>query len=237
MTCYNKNNSLQTNLRREKLFEMKTFKTAFKDTYEKGLMKYGFKKIKGSRPYYARCINNEIVHVISFQNKFTYKQNVPGIFNKAFTVLFGVATVYREKIAFDEQPKDNTEWLSELSTICYKEKMKMDFAQILGIDKLGLSYPVRVEGFDGECFTYSIYLDGDLQAVADEIDSAIDSLVSENEEKDIYLGYVDVSVQEDKIFIYHDLGNCEPENENFAIHEILRTIEKMKGIQEVVING
>ena len=100
---------------------MKSFSTAFKSVYEKGLMKYGFKKVKGKRPYYVRCIGNEIVHVISYKDMFTYNQNIPGVFNKAFIVIFGVATVYRKKIAFDALPKDNTEWLSDLSDICFKE--------------------------------------------------------------------------------------------------------------------
>ena len=100
---------------------MKSFSTAFKSVYEKGLMKYGFKKVKGKRPYYVRCIGNEIVHVISYKDMFTYRQNIPGVFNKAFIVIFGVATIYRRKIAFDALPKDNTRWLSDLSEICFKE--------------------------------------------------------------------------------------------------------------------
>lgn len=94
---------------------MKSFKTAFKSVYEKGLMKYGFRKVKGIRPYYARCIGSEIIHVITFQ------EGVPLLNCKEFAVLFGVVTVYRKKIAFDEPTKFSNDWLSELSTICFKE--------------------------------------------------------------------------------------------------------------------
>lgn len=76
---------------------MKSFKTAFKSVYEKGLMKYCFRKVKGDQLYYARCIGDEIVHVITFWEEFSYNQSHIGIFNKAFTVLFGAATVYRKK--------------------------------------------------------------------------------------------------------------------------------------------
>ena len=95
---------------------MKSFSTAFKRVYEKGLMKYGFKKVKGKQPYYVRCIGNEIVHVIAFQNMYSLSQ-----FHKVFVVLFGVATVYRKEILFNFPPKFNQQWLKELSTICYKE--------------------------------------------------------------------------------------------------------------------
>ncbi|MCM1553311.1 MAG: hypothetical protein NC092_11520 [Butyrivibrio sp.] len=96
---------------------MKSFKAAFNSVYKKGLEKYGFKKVKGSRYYYARCVGDEIVHVI------TFRQFPKLIGNCTFTVMFGVATVYMEDIAmaFDALEKDSSSWLSELSTICYKE--------------------------------------------------------------------------------------------------------------------
>lgn len=94
---------------------MKSFKTAFKSVYEKGLMQYGFCKVKGTQPYYARCIGDEIVHVITFQ------EDISSLNCKGFTILFGVVTVYRKKIAFDEPTKFSNDWLSELSSICFNE--------------------------------------------------------------------------------------------------------------------
>lgn len=99
---------------------MKSFKAAFKSVYEKGLMQYGFRKVKGTQPYYVRCIGDEIVHVITFREEFTFHQSHIGVFDKAFVILFGVATVYRGQLMFHEPSKASTEWLSELSTICYK---------------------------------------------------------------------------------------------------------------------
>lgn len=96
---------------------MKSFKTAFKSVYEKGLAKYGFQKVKGSQPYYVRCIGDEIVHVIAFQDRISLSQ-----FHKIFDVIFGVATVYRKEILLNDTPKFNQDWLKPLSTICYKEK-------------------------------------------------------------------------------------------------------------------
>lgn len=94
---------------------MKSFKTAFNSVYEKGLAKYGFQKVKGSQPYYVRCIGDEIIHVITFRD-----YSNPCLDNK-FAILFGAATVYRKTIAIGEPGKDSQSWLSELSTISYKE--------------------------------------------------------------------------------------------------------------------
>lgn len=93
----------------------KSFKTAFNSVYEKGLAKYGFQKVKGSQPYYVRCIGDEIIHVITFRD---YSNPC---FDNKFAILFGTATVYRKTIAIGEPGKDSQSWLSPLSIICYKE--------------------------------------------------------------------------------------------------------------------
>ena len=94
---------------------MKTFNTECKNVFGKGLKKYGFKKVKGKYPYYVRCVGNEIMHVITFDKD-------PSLLNEeAFSVLFGVATVYRENMPFDESTRFANEWLSRISDICFKE--------------------------------------------------------------------------------------------------------------------
>lgn len=95
---------------------MRSFKSIFNDVYGKGLMKYGFQKVKGLQPYYARCVGDEIVHVITYREEYNSDPSA-----KDFVIFFGVATVYRKKIMFDEPTKYSNSWLSELSTICYKE--------------------------------------------------------------------------------------------------------------------
>lgn len=81
-----------------------TFDTAFKHLYAKELAPYGFQKIKGRRPYFVRMIGEEIVHVISYQNDWAFRPY------KRFTVLWGVATVYRNKINFEKNPRDTIKW-------------------------------------------------------------------------------------------------------------------------------
>ena len=85
---------------------MKSLATAFKEVYGEALKEYGFKKVKGKYPYYARMVGDEIVQVITYKEEWCAAQN-----KKAFSVMGGIATVYRKKIAFDESPKDNAEWL------------------------------------------------------------------------------------------------------------------------------
>ena len=111
----------------------------------------------------------------------------------------------------------------------------MDFGEILGINQLNLSYNTRVEDFDGENFTYSIYFDdGASEEKKTEVDSAVEGFLSKHSND--YMGYIDVSVVEGKIFIYHDLGGVEPENNNLAIQELLKALDDVTGIKEVIIN-
>lgn len=89
-----------------------TFDTAFKHLYAEELAPYGFQKIKGRRPYFVRMVGDEIVHVITYQNDFSYRPY------KNFSVLWGTATVYRGKINFDINPKDTNRW-----TDCIRDEL------------------------------------------------------------------------------------------------------------------
>ncbi|MCR5322261.1 MAG: hypothetical protein K6E85_03185 [Lachnospiraceae bacterium] len=113
----------------------------------------------------------------------------------------------------------------------------MDFEEMLGIKNLGLYFSARVEGFEGENFTYSVYSDGvDISEMKEKIAKAVDCFVSEYETKNIYMGYIDVSVEGEKVFIYQDLGNVEPENNKLAVQELLKAVGTVSGVKEVVIN-
>ena len=84
---------------------MKSLATAFKEVYGEALKEYGFKKVKSKYPYYARMVGDEIVQVITCATEWCGTKT-----KKAFTILGGVATVYRRKIILDVSPKDN-DWL------------------------------------------------------------------------------------------------------------------------------
>ena len=70
------------------------------------LKPYGFKVIKGRQPYIVRVINNEILHIITF-----YPENPTYPYDKAITIVCGVATIYRKRISLDLTPKQNRIWL------------------------------------------------------------------------------------------------------------------------------
>ena len=87
---------------------MMSLNTAFKKVYGEALEPYGFKKVKGEQPYFARVIGDEIVHVITYANT---PMIVSGKY-KAFDIMCGVETVYVPKINFDIPPKYNGNWMS-----------------------------------------------------------------------------------------------------------------------------
>lgn len=85
---------------------MMSLNTAFKKVYGEALEPYGFKKVKGKYPYFARVIGEEIVHIITCVN---CTMIVPGKY-KAFNIECGVETVYVPKINFDMRPGRN-DWM------------------------------------------------------------------------------------------------------------------------------
>lgn len=107
----------------------------------------------------------------------------------------------------------------------------------MNFDRLNLYYDTRMDGLDGECFEYNIYLDGDVtEEKYKEICNAVHDFQEPYEEKDIYMGYLDISAYDDRIFIYLDLGNVEPDYEQVSIDGILLALNKVSGIKLVVVN-
>lgn len=86
-----------------------TLNAAFKQVFGETLEPLGFIKVKSNYPYYARLINQEIVHVISF-----IPEKSGGL--NCFRVLCGVATVFRKNIDLHTNPKNNLGWLKDLTS-------------------------------------------------------------------------------------------------------------------------
>lgn len=115
--------------------------------------------------------------------------------------------------------------------------MEYELDGMMGFDKMDLYYEVHMAGIDGECFNYSVYLeDGYSDAKLEEMKKAIDDFIIPYEDEDINLGYIDVSKNDDKVNIYLDLGNADPEESDTAIKGILRTINNVPGIKSVILN-
>ena len=83
-----------------------TLNTAFKHIFGDGLKVQGFQVVKGRYPYLVRVINDEILHVISIRPR---QAEYPE--DKAFSILGGIATVYRKSIDLDTDPMGNYHWL------------------------------------------------------------------------------------------------------------------------------
>lgn len=107
----------------------------------------------------------------------------------------------------------------------------------LGLTKLDLIYTAHVDGFDGECFDYSVYFTDDTadEEKADAVRNAIQSF-DFNVTGDDYIGYISISSDNNKVSIYLDLGNVQPQNENKIIQGILLALNSVQGIKKVIIN-
>ncbi len=78
---------------------MKSIKTIFNEVYSEGLAEYGFKKVPGKYPYFARMVGEEIIQVITYR---TVSGRFPEL--REFVLLSGVITVYRDSLKFDVAP-------------------------------------------------------------------------------------------------------------------------------------
>ncbi len=105
---------------------MATLGTMFKKIYGEALAPYGFKKIKGKQPYFVRFVKEEILHIITYREEFSYKSN-----HKAFVILFGVATIYRKEIALEESIEFSSDWLDELFIIPSKEEKFASYNDVI----------------------------------------------------------------------------------------------------------
>ncbi|MCM1273108.1 MAG: hypothetical protein NC225_04195 [Clostridium sp.] len=112
-----------------------------------------------------------------------------------------------------------------------------DFDEMMGFDKLDLYFEVQVAGFDGECFLYSIYFEDDCpDDKLKEINTVIDEFFEPYNDEENYLGYIDITKKNEKVEIYLDTGNVEPEDIDTAVTGILKALNAVGGIKSVVVN-
>ena len=128
--------------------------------------------------------------------------------------------------------------ICEYLKLIVKERVRMmDFNEIFGIDELDLYYKAEVVGFDGENFTYNVYYDTNVEdTILDDVQNAVESMIKSLEEEDEYCGYIDITKEEDRISIFHDLGGMESEEDNAMISKLLIALNNVKGIKNVMIN-
>lgn len=83
-----------------------TLNAAFKQVFGELLEPMGFKLVKSKHPYFVRVVNGEILHVITYK---TEQAQYPE--DKAFNILCGVATIYRQQIDLNAGIRANYNWL------------------------------------------------------------------------------------------------------------------------------
>ncbi len=119
-----------------------------------------------------------------------------------------------------------------------EEYMEDELNSMIELDKLNLYYEVHMVGLDGECFNYSIYFKDELNdEKVEKVAKAIEEFENQyNDDEDSYIGYIDVSKEGNKVNIFLDLGNVSPNYENISIQGILKAINNVPGIKQVIIN-
>lgn len=101
-------------------------------------------------------------------------------------------------------------------------------------DSLNTYFEVHVAGIEGECFEYNIYFeDGADEEKVSLVSEAIEKWSSGFDEDD-YVGYINVNLAEDSVFVYLDLGSIEDCDR--SIYGIVEAIKDIKGIKSVIVN-
>jgi len=114
--------------------------------------------------------------------------------------------------------------------------MDYELDSMMGFDKLGLYYDVHIAGFDGENFTYSVYFgDEPDENKLEETRKALSEFL-ESFDEDTFPGYVDVTSEGDKLSVYLDIGNTTPDTENNSIQGILKALNNVSSIKQVIVN-
>ena len=134
-------------------------------------------------------------------------------------------------IILTEEEKENsdvTEKTTETECVTSQPEENQESEQAEGFDmaynlddmfkfnELNTYFDIHVAGLDGECFEYNIYFE----------DGAYDD--------EDYLGYIDISLAEDSVFVYLDLGSIEDCDR--SIYGIVEAFRDVQGIREVIVN-
>lgn len=136
---------------------MADLKTEFVNYYKEKLEPYGFRKVKGRQPYFVRVVNDEILHIFTFQPRGFSSKPWEG---KYFWLICGVATVYRKEINFSVAPSNNCDWLIPLVTLCLKRETHYPNHQ-----------PVDFKDF--------VYTEGNIASVLKETEDGAKTIISE----------------------------------------------------------
>ncbi|MDR1674572.1 MAG: hypothetical protein LBR54_03870 [Oscillospiraceae bacterium] len=125
----------------------KSLTAVFKEVFGEALEPLGFRKIKGRQPYFVRVVpGGEIIHVITYRSEQCFEFGF-----KAFDILGGVATVYRQSIDLTWTPSDNLNWLIG-NAECYAYSNPTNFDNEFRISLFNFQY----KSYDAESMAEAI---------------------------------------------------------------------------------
>lgn len=97
-----------------------TLNAAFHQVFGEALEPIGFKRVKSLYPYYAKCVDGKILHIISISTE------IRGDFIH-FSIVGGVSTIYRKKIDFSINPKfARGNWLEDIG-LFYRKQLPLGY--------------------------------------------------------------------------------------------------------------
>lgn len=98
-----------------------SYNAAFHQVFGKALEPLGYKKLKSKYPYYVKCINGEILHIIALISEKW------GETTDSVSIVGGVETIYKKDFILAENPKATRgRWLQSLG-IYYENHLIPDF--------------------------------------------------------------------------------------------------------------
>ena len=180
--------------------------------------------------YFPMCANNEMtedMYIYSADYEYIYDEQKDSVIPDILDALDNIEGISNVIITDGNYPD------AEVS----EEDQSYDFDEVLGITDLDLCYTAHAEGFEGECFHYNIYFNNGVadknrkKTVSDAINGYDYGLIGDD-----YAGYMSVSADSEKVSVYLDLGNVQPQNSDKAIHGILLALNQVSDIDRVIIN-
>lgn len=119
------NNNITAIYFRKTKEKVMSLNSAFNKVFGEGLAEFGFKKVKGRKPYFVRVVpGGEFIQIVAVRKDHSFF-NVVG--REGFDILSGVASMYRPKIDLTISPRDQIHWLHSISSYyCRVNEQNLD---------------------------------------------------------------------------------------------------------------
>ncbi|MGN1110203.1 MAG: hypothetical protein ACI4QY_01015 [Oscillospiraceae bacterium] len=197
---------------------------AFKQVFGEALEPLGFKMIKSKYPYFVRVVpGREIIHIITYMEMWCPYHGL-----KEFTILSGIATVYRYKIDLNIPQQKNANWLGSISKFYFRSTPESEYDDEFGKSIYSFQFEEYSESSLYNALNYTLELTK--KYILPQLSTAVDIRSS--------LSYLKRLMQSCCINNFDrdlNFGGCGDADEGFLY--ILADDEELKGGLEGKING